>query len=102
MTSGGTGLSFWCPGCKQAHVIGVDGAKAWHWDGNVDSPTFSPSILIRVEWSKAPLEPGEDPKDWRDEVCHSFVRAGVIEFLANCTHALRGKSVPLPDFPTNE
>lgn len=92
-------IAFWCPGCDHAHVIAVEGPKAWQWDRNVDAPTFSPSILIRVEWSKTPLEPGDNPAEWQDEVCHSFVRAGVIEFLGDCTHALRGQHVPLPDWP---
>lgn len=55
--------------------------------------------LIRIEWSKTPLDPDDDPKDWQDEVCHSFVRNGVIEFLSDCTHALKGQHVPLPDWP---
>jgi hypothetical protein len=29
--------------------------------------------------------------------CHSFVRAGMIEFLSDCTHELAGKTVPIPD-----
>lgn len=45
------------------------------------------------------MEPGDDPAQWRDEVCHSFVRAGKIEFLGDCTHALKGQTVPLPDWP---
>jgi hypothetical protein len=31
--------------------------------------------------------------------CHSFVRAGRIEFLNDSTHALAGKTVDLPDLP---
>ena len=30
--------------------------------------------------------------------CHSFVREGRIEFLSDCTHALAGQTVELPDF----
>lgn len=71
-------------------MIPVEGPKAWQWDRNTDEPTFSPSILVSVNW------PAEDGTP---QVCHSFVRAGVIEFLGDCTHALNGQHVPLPDFP---
>ena len=29
-------------------------------------------------------------------VCHSFVRAGQIEFLGDCTHEFAGQTVPMP------
>jgi len=100
--SDGNAVSFWCPGCDHAHVLRVrpdtSGRPAWDWDGNADSPTFAPSILVRVEWSKS-LEPGDDPAEWQDAVCHSFVRAGMIQFLTDSTHALAGRTVPLPDWP---
>ena len=100
----GTGIAFWCPGCNQAHAIRTDGPGGeynraqWKWDGNAESPTVSPSILVRTPWSES-IEPGDDPAQWQDEVCHSFVRAGQIQFLSDCTHALSGKTVPLPDWP---
>ena len=33
----------------------------------------------------------------RPYVCHSFVREGKIEFLGDCTHALKGQTVDLND-----
>ncbi len=48
-TQGGethAGLHIACPGCKQ--IIGVQFIVAagprWHWDGNVEAPTVTPSI----------------------------------------------------------
>src|SRR5436309_254590 len=32
------------------------------------------------------------------DVCHSFVRDGLIEFLGDCTHPLAGRTVPLEPF----
>lgn len=105
---------FWCPGCDEAHGIRVHGERPgplWSWDGNVDYPTFSPSILVRGvdmtakgladydAWCAAGHPPGVGAFETRPSVCHSFVRAGKIEFLGDCTHALAGKTVPLPDFP---
>ena len=96
---GSRGVSFWCPGCERAHAVNVGaGSPSWTWNGDTEQPTFAPSILIRIEWSKS-IEPGDDPKEWQDEVCHSFVRSGQIEFLGDCTHSLAGQTVPIPDWP---
>ncbi len=79
-------LMFWCPGCNQAHGVRIAGGRpCWGWDGNAEAPTFTPSVLVTMPW--------------RNMVCHSFVRAGMIEFLGDCTHALKGQTVPLPDWP---
>lgn len=92
-------LMFVCPGCQTPYLL-PDGTEhtpsglhmlpvnspqktpSWEWDGNLESPTLSPSILTRGVG-----------------VCHSFLRAGVLEFLSDCTHQLAGQSVPLPDLP---
>lgn len=58
----------------------------WSFDGNVEAPTFMPSMLIRV---------GHPPKT----LCHYFIKAGMIEFLSDSSHALAGKTVPLPPIP---
>jgi hypothetical protein len=77
------GWRYWCPGCKWMHVLPTDrraqaNGHAWAFDGNEDAPTFSPSVNL----------PG---------VCHSFVRAGRIEFLPDCAHALAGQTVDMVD-----
>lgn len=28
----------------------LDGTRGWTWDGNLDTPTITPSILTSVEW----------------------------------------------------
>lgn len=99
-----TGVAFWCPGCSGSHAIVTrrsDPTKhpIWTWDGNVDSPTFSPSVLVTVRWSLVSKGEGDTAEDRRDEVCHSFVEAGSIRFLGDCTHALAGQKVTLPDWP---
>ena len=58
-------------------------------------PTFNPSILVTRE------EPSDNPAFFDDRakdqhrVCHSFVRDGLIQYLADCTHELAGQTVPL-------
>src|SRR4051794_31108739 len=81
--------SWTCPGCRCTHRVHVrdDGkGPSWTFDGNLDRPTFSPSILVR-EYV------GEDVSS----VCHSFVRVGRIVFLSDCTHHLAGQTVDMPE-----
>lgn len=90
--NGTRSLLFECPGCDMLHVVYVEsGAGAnlplWTWNGSKAAPTFSPSVLVRYPW-------GEDR---HERVCHSFVTAGRIQFLGDCTHALAGQTVELPE-----
>lgn len=32
-------------------------------------------------------------------MCHSFLKAGVWQFLSDCTHAMAGQSVPAVPVP---
>lgn len=83
--------AFLCPGCGFEHALHVSGGKEgspkWSFNGDVDFPTFSPSVLVR--WDFSDQRP--------DRVCHSFVRGGRIEFLGDCTHDMAGRTVDLPD-----
>lgn len=85
-------IYFECPGCEGVHGIAIgDGAgPRWGFNGNVDQPTFTPSIKVTCDW-------GDPPKHM---VCHSFVTDGKIQFLADCTHELAGQTVDLPDWDT--
>jgi len=99
---------FQCPGCKTAHGVRVgDGTgPRWGYNGNADAPTFTPSILVKWESGDPPVN-ADNWDEWRrnpwpqtekKNVCHSFVTDGKIQFLADCTHALAGQTVPLPDW----
>lgn len=97
-------LLFWCPGCDSAHGIPVDGSRGWTFSGDLAAPTVSPSILVRFTLygpERLPFhryEGAHPPSEVGQGVCHSFVRAGSIEFLDDCTHSLAGRTVPLPDW----
>jgi hypothetical protein len=40
-------LIFICPcGCRKVRSVPVAGDRAWQWDGNLESPTLTPSIKI--------------------------------------------------------
>lgn len=109
-------VSFKCPGCRLYHNLPVHGAgTTWEFNGDVEKPTLSPSILARggccyeADWHEQERRrhPGAEQcdKGLPDEsgismchVCHSFVRDGRIEFLSDCTHSLAGQTVQLqPD-----
>jgi hypothetical protein len=107
----GDKIAFWCPGCNTAHAVSV-GGKGWKFNSNAESPTFQPSVLVRSGHYAHGEAPGncycdfaerhpEAAKDCKFKCfrCHSFVTDGKIQFLADCSHQLAGKTVPLPDFP---
>ena len=113
------GVQFWCPGCKHSHLVYIDGGgkPSWSWNGDVNKPTFKPSVVIRTGHHV----PGQPPADecWlckRTEqrraqgleahticgICHSWVTDGRIEFLSDSTHDLAGQTVDLPPFPDDQ
>jgi hypothetical protein len=96
------GWSHWCPGCKAMHHFAVDGPQRngarWTFDGNLDRPTFSPSMNIRTGRFADPIWRDPDGDDL-SSVCHYFLRGGMLQFLGDSTHALAGQTVPLPELP---
>lgn len=85
-------LWFECPGCEMPHRImhGAGEGPRWRWNGDVDKPTFTPSVLVRYPWGSPQVE----------RVCHSFVTDGQIRFLGDCSHALAGQTVAIPEWGT--
>lgn len=77
---------WWCPGCQHPHQCD----KRWKFNGNLERPTFEPSILVTDNFSAEDGGPGR---------CHSFVRDGKIEYLGDCTHSFKGLTIELPDWP---
>jgi hypothetical protein len=97
------GLLFKCPGCANNHMIktGAGSGPRWGWNGDVEKPTFTPSVLVTYNGADA----GQDRGDGAlapPAVCHSFVTDGRIQFLTDCTHALAGQTVDLPPFGPRE
>lgn len=106
----GKTIAFECPGCGMTHALRIraltDKRPSWIYTGTLDAPTLSPSILSRFSrWIPSAEDPdildkihrGEIKQTRVDEVCHSFVRNGRIQFLNDCTHALKGQTVDLPE-----
>ena len=43
---------FRCPACGFGHRIPIEGAQKWDWNGNLDAPTITPSILLQFRERK--------------------------------------------------
>jgi len=80
----GKARQYWfdCPGCDDVHAIN----DTWEFNGDLENPTVSPSILAE----------GYSYKTKTDFKCHSYIKAGKIQFLSDCTHELAGQTVELP------
>ena len=101
------GYEFVCPGCEAfvkaknlppeiedvrlmaTHVIPTTGPHAWGFNGNLERPTFTPSILVH--------EVKHEDGTLYSPRCHSFVTDGRIQFLGDCGHSLAGQTVELPE-----
>lgn len=102
-----SGFTHWCPGCGETHFIRTDGRGGanWSFDGDVDKPTFNPSVkitgkqceIVDGEWTGKWLRDGNGVLI--DMCCHYFLHAGQLQFCGDSTHSLAGKTVPLPELP---
>lgn len=86
----GGDVMIFCPGCQCGHrfhvVTKAESGASWTWNNDLEKPTFKPSMLVK--WTR----------NGKPQVCHSFVTEGQIQFLLDCTHDLKGKTVALPLF----
>lgn len=95
------GFAHWCPGCQEIHIL----PDRWHFSGNLDNPSFRPSF--KHEGLRRVFANGSWTGEWvRDAngntipyLCHYIVTDGNLQFQGDCTHALSGKTVPMPDLP---
>ena len=64
-------------------------------------PTVRASVLVQFRHPKGHTDENPAPIEYNgpyvDEICHSFITDGKIQFLSDCTHDLAGKTVELPD-----
>lgn len=106
----GGGLGYWCQGCDMLHQIkvGQGPGPRWGWNGDVERPTFTPSVLVRWhQWvppaydeeTVAKIRSGEIVQTRVEHVCHTFITGGLVQFLGDCTHQFAGQTLDLPDLP---
>lgn len=113
----GDRVGFYCAGCKEIHIIPVtpqQNEASWGFDGDYDKPTFNPSVLIRTgHYALRSFKPGDscwctynaenpnDPAPFTCTVCHTIITHGMVHYLADCTHALAGQTLPLTAEPSD-
>lgn len=103
------GFTHWCPGCMSSHFIpvGAEMGPNWGFNGNVDAPSFTPSVRIGGNKLVRDAE-GKWTGEWERDaagnlipaVCHYFITDGKILFCSDSTHALSGQTIPLPALPS--
>jgi hypothetical protein len=83
--------AFECPGCGSLHAFYTKNGpivggqeQNWVFNGDGDKPTISPSLDVC--------------KDDPTQHCHSFIKDGMIQFLGDCYHSLKGQTVEIPDW----
>lgn len=77
------GYLAYCPGCEEYHLI----PYTWMFWGDHHCPTFTPSLKVQ----------GYSERLEQDYCCHALITDGTWHYLADCSHALAGQSVPLRD-----
>jgi len=114
--NGDEGLIYWCQGCNDWHTIRTKGATAWGWNGDVDRPTFTPSVLVTsghlvprydgggcwCDFNAEEVSKGNEPSRFKCQRCHTFITDGRVQFLSDCTHELAGQTLDLPDLPEGD
>lgn len=89
--------AMWCPGCKGTHVLPWK-RGGWTFKGDTERPTFAPSFRIT-----GVMDPDFQKCDASEKgkafVCHFVLTDGILNFCADSTHELAGKSIPLPRIP---
>jgi hypothetical protein len=76
---------FHCPGCGYLHSFVVGGKLSWNFNGDMEKPTFTPSLLYHTGNANGDVQ------------CHLFLTDGKIQFLSDCSHNLKGQTVDMVD-----
>jgi hypothetical protein len=92
----------WCPACEEMHQL----PDSWHFNGDVNKPTFSPSfkhnglrtVNVNGRWT------GEWVRDANgvpvDGTCHYIITNGLIQFCADSWHK-RSDIVEMPQISSH-
>jgi hypothetical protein len=106
------GYAYWCQGCEEMHHVRTNGpAAVWSFDGDLESPSFSPSVMVTSGHYVSSHKPGDPcwctynaehpdrPAPFKCHRCHTSITSGVVQFLGDCSHAFAGQTLPLPVLP---
>jgi hypothetical protein len=78
-----TQYMYFCMGCGYEHAFGLISEDGNHkFNGDLNNPTVSPSLV----------------QGWvAGQRCHSYIKNGMIEYLSDCWHKLKGQTIELPE-----
>lgn len=79
-----TYVRYFCPGCRSQHAVP---AKRWHWNGDVNSPTLTPSVRHFYT----------GPDGVEITICHYVIKDGRIHYCGDSQHELKNQEMALPD-----
>jgi hypothetical protein len=93
------------------HSVPFEGVpdRNWGWNRSLELPTITPSIDVKSGhfgsawkegdpcWCTYNRDNPDRPSTFICYRCHSFVTDGRIAFLTDCSHALAGQTVDLPE-----
>ena len=89
----GRSARFWfCPACEEMHPLPF----GWVFNDDVNAPTFQPSF--KHCWKAVEPNP-ETPAGRPARCCHYIITRGQVAYCSDCTHALAGQTIPMPDLP---
>lgn len=84
-----------------------EGTGKWTWNGDTNSPTLRPSVLVKAGhfaadqkaknrcWCDYNREHPDEGNQSSCFQCHSWISDGKIQFLPDSSHALSGKTIDL-------
>lgn len=105
---GSAGYTYWCEGCKGPHSVRTEGPSSWGFNGDLEKPVFTPSVLVtgfqNLTDAECEVILSGGKVERRPLTCHTFVgcnraKPGEVIFLGDCTHALAGTVQFFPDLP---
>lgn len=101
----GKAYLFHCPACGNSHWYSVctnGRGLSWTFNGNMEAPTFSPSLKMTgtqpiTDEEHATIMAGGKITP-RPHCCHLHMIDGKIHYCGDCTHAMAGKVVDMVEW----
>lgn len=83
-----------CPGCEEEHHVPTKPhPQGWEFNGDMNSPTLNPSVLITFRRS----DPDDADAKVFESTCHAVITNGRVFYCPDSTHKLAGQTVDLPE-----
>lgn len=81
---------FFCPACNDTHPYHVGGANGWEFNGDLERPSFTPSLRVIGRVKRPDGTKGD---------CHLYVTDGKIRYCEDTAHSMAGQTIDMVDIP---